>query len=86
MGLELIALCLGWAARFFRRAVVELLHIKGLRPLGRLNEVEQNFVALIQNAVALAFDGREVNKDIPFTLGADESVSLVLVKPFYGAV
>jgi hypothetical protein len=56
-----------------------------LRAFGSLNDVELDLVAFFEALIALALDGAVVHEDVGATLAAEESVSLCVVEPLYGA-
>lgn len=82
-----LALCLvaritggfGGQQRLF--GLVYPFDVEGLGTLRGLHEVKGDFFTLIQNAVALTFNGAEMDEDFLFVGGFDESVALVLVEP-----
>ena len=56
-----------------------------LRAFGSLNDIELDLVAFLEALIAFALDGAVVHEDVGATLAAEESVSLCVVEPLYGA-
>ena len=58
----------------------------GLGTLRSLDDVEFDLVALFEALVALALNGAVVYEDVRPALAAEESVTLCVVEPLYGAL
>jgi hypothetical protein len=58
----------------------------GLGSLGSLDDVELNFISLLEALVSLALDRAVVNEDIGATLAPEEAVALRIVEPLNGAL
>src|ERR1700734_1930605 len=70
------------------RLVVNFLQTEnliGLRALCSLNDVELDFISFFKALVTLTLDGAVVDKHIRSPFAAQESITLRVVEPLYGA-
>lgn len=63
------------------RALLNALDRVGLQTFGALADLKVHHSSLIQRAIAVALDGREMNEDILAAFAFDESVSLGRIEP-----
>src|ERR1700730_12759480 len=70
---------------YFVANLFETRDLIGLGALASLNDVEFHLVALFEALITLALDGAVVNEDVSPALAAEESVTLCVVEPLYGA-
>lgn len=69
------------------RIVVHLPHVRGLRSLGALGNIEDDRLAFLQGAVAETHDRGVVNEYIALlAIWSDESESLLGVEPLHRSV
>src|SRR5829696_9225578 len=60
-------------------------HVRGLRALGAVGDLELDGLALVEGLVAVALDGREVDEDVVAAVAGDEAVALLVAEPLDGA-
>src|SRR5215216_978581 len=60
-------------------------HVRGLRALGPVGDLELDGLALVEGLVAVALDGREVDEDVVAAVAGDEAVALLVAEPLDGA-
>src|ERR1017187_1072458 len=71
-----------------RRGLPRAHHAGGfrLRSAIALRDLEFDPLSLLEGAVAIRLDSREVDEHVPTTVDRDEAVALVRVEPFDGAL
>ena len=52
---------------------LKFLHVGGLRTALALDDIEGDFLTLVESFVAVALDGREMNEDIVAFFASNES-------------
>jgi hypothetical protein len=70
---------------YFVTNFFETRDLLGLGAFASLNDVKFHLVALFEALITLALDGAVVNEDVSPALAAEESVTLCVVEPLYGA-
>jgi hypothetical protein len=83
------ALRVQWERELSKSAVPRVLALGnffGLQAFGAFNQIELDFLSLIQAAISIPLDCSEVNKDIVRPVGhCDEAKALGIVEPLHGS-